>query len=121
MRGTTSTKIVAMMREHGAREVHMRIACPPIKNPDYYGIDTPDAKDLLAATHTLEEMREHLGCDSLAFLSVEGTYRALGVPKRDARNPQFTDHCFTGSYPTRLQDWDGPDPGQQHRLSLMAV
>ena len=121
VRGTTSTKIVAMMREHGAREVHMRIACPPIKYPDYYGIDTPDVKDLLAATHTLEEMRGMLECDSLAFLSVDGTYRALGIPKRDARNPQFTDHCFTGCYPTHLQDWDGPDPGQQHRLSLMAV
>ena len=121
VRGTTSTKIVAMMREHGAREVHMRIACPPIKYPDYYGIDTPDKKDLLAATHTLEEMRAMLECDSLAYLSVDGTYRALGIAKRDARNPQFTDHCFTGSYPTPLQDWDGPDPGQQHRLSLMAV
>ena len=75
VRGTTSTKIVAMMREHGAREVHMRIACPPIKYPDYYGIDTPDVKDLLAATHTLEEMRGMLECDSLAFLSVDGTYR----------------------------------------------
>jgi amidophosphoribosyltransferase len=66
-------------------------------------------------------MRGMLECDSLAFLSVDGTYRALGIPKRDARNPQFTDHCFTGCYPTHLQDWDGPDPGQQHRLSLMAV
>jgi amidophosphoribosyltransferase len=121
VRGTTSTKIVAMMRERGAREVHMRIACPPIKYPDFYGIDTPDAKTLLAANHDLEGMRRILECDSLAFLSVDGTYRALGIPKRDPLNPQFTDHCFTGSYPTPLQDWDGPEPGQQHRLSLMAV
>ncbi len=121
VRGTTSTKIVAMMREHGAREVHMRIACPPIKYGDYYGIDTPDADSLLAANHDLESMTRLLGCDSLAFLSVDGTYRALGFPKRNADCPQFTDHCFTGDYPTPLRDWDGPEPGQQHRLSLMAV
>ena len=121
VRGTTSTKIVSMMREHGAREVHMRIACPPIKHPDYYGIDTPDTSALLAANHDLESMRKILECDSLAFLSVDGTYRALGQPQRNAAYPQFTDHCFTGDYPTHLQDWDGPDPGQQHRLSLMAV
>ncbi len=121
VRGTTSTKIVSMMREHGAREVHMRIACPPIKHPDYYGIDTPDTDALLAANHDLEGMRRILGCDSLAFLSVEGTYRALGEQERNPVFPQFTDHCFTGDYPTRLQDWDGPEPGQQHRLSLMAV
>ncbi len=121
VRGTTSTKIVSMMREHGAREVHMRIACPPIKHPDYYGIDTPDVGALLAANHDLEGMRKILECDSLAFLSVDGTYRALGCPERNAAYPQFTDHCFTGDYPTRLQDWDGPEPGQQHRLSLMAV
>jgi amidophosphoribosyltransferase len=121
VRGTTSTKIITMMRERGAREVHMRIACPPIKYPDFYGIDTPDVKTLLAANHDLEGMRRFLECDSLAFLSVDGTYRALGIPKRDAVNPQFTDHCFTGCYPTPLQDWDGPEPGQRHRLSLMAV
>ncbi len=121
VRGTTSTKIVAMMRERGAREVHMRIACPPIKFADYYGIDTPDAGSLLAANHDLESMRQLLDCDSLAFLSVDGTYRALGYPGRNAECPQFTDHCFTGDYPTPLRDWDGPEPGQQHRLSLMAV
>jgi len=121
VRGTTSTKIVTMMREHGAREVHMRIACPPIKYPDFYGIDTPDTDTLLAANHDLEGMRQILECDSLAFLSVDGTYRALGIAKRDANNPQFTDHCFTGCYPTALRDWDGPQPGQHHRLSRMAV
>ncbi len=121
VRGTTSTKIVSMMREHGAREVHMRIACPPIKYGDFYGIDTPDQESLLAANHDLEGMRRLLGCDSLAFLTVDGTYRALGYPRRDPNYPQFTDHCFTGDYPTPLRDWDGPEPGQQHRLSLMAV
>jgi amidophosphoribosyltransferase len=121
VRGTTSTKIVAMMREHGAREVHMRIACPPIKYGDFYGIDTPNVESLLAANHDLEGMRQLLGCDSLAFLTVDGTYRALGYSGRNAECPQFTDHCFTGDYPTPLRDWDGPEPGQQHRLSLMAV
>ncbi len=121
VRGTTSTKIITMMRERGAREVHMRIACPPIKYPDFYGIDTPDADTLLAANHDIEGMRQILECDSLAFLSVDGTYRALGFPERNPAYPQFTDHCFTGCYPTRLTDWDGPRPGQQHRLSLMAV
>ncbi len=121
VRGTTSTKIITMMRERGAREVHMRIACPPIKYPDFYGIDTPDAATLLAANHDLESMRQILECDSLAFLSVDGTYRALGYSERNAAYPQFTDHCFTGSYPTLLTDWDGPEPGQKRRLSLMAV
>jgi amidophosphoribosyltransferase len=121
VRGTTSTKIIRMMRERGAREVHMRIACPPIKYPDFYGIDTPDIDTLLAANHDVEGMRRLLECDSLAFLSVDGTYRALGCPKRNSDNPQFTDHCFTGDYPTRLQDWDGPEPGQRRRLSLMVA
>ncbi len=121
VRGTTSTKIITMMRERGAREVHMRIACPPIKYPDFYGIDTPDADTLLAANHDVEGMRRILECDSLAFLTVDGTYRALGLPRRDADAPQFTDHCFTGCYPTLLRDWEGPEPGQRHRLSLMAV
>jgi amidophosphoribosyltransferase len=120
VRGTTSTKIITMMRERGAREVHMRIACPPIKYPDFYGIDTPDVGTLLAAKHDLEGMRRLLECDSLAFLSVDGTYRALGYPRRDPVQPQFTDHCFTGDYPTSLQDFEGPEPGQQRRLSLMA-
>jgi len=120
VRGTTSTKIITMMRERGAREVHMRIACPPIKYPDFYGIDTPDSSTLLAANYDLEGMRKLLDCDSLGFLTVDGTYRALGYPRRDPVNPQFTDHCFTGDYPTSLIDLEGPEPGQQRRLSLMA-
>jgi amidophosphoribosyltransferase len=121
VRGTTSSKIVTMMRDHGAKEVHMRIACPPIKFPDFYGIDTPDTSTLLAANYDIEGMRRLLGCDSLAFLSVDGTYRALGLPGRDPKNPAFTDHCFTGDYPTPLEDLEGPDPGQQKRLSLMVA
>ena len=83
VRGTTSVKIVQMMREAGAREVHFRISSPPITHPDYYGIDTPERDKLLAATHSLDEMREYIGCDSLAFLSVDGLYRAMGEPGRD--------------------------------------
>ncbi len=117
VRGTTSVKIVQMMREAGAREVHFRISSPPITYPDYYGIDTPVRENLLAATHTLEEMRDYIGCDSLAFLSIEGTYRAMGEPARDPLCPQFTDHCFTGDYPTNLTDLTGATKSQ---LSLLA-
>ena len=118
VRGTTSVKIVRMMYEAGAREVHMRISSPPIKHPDFYGIDTPERKSLLAATHTLEEMREYIGVDSLAFLSVDGVYRSAGYPARDNLRPQFTDHCFTGDYPTHLTDLAGESGKQQ--LSLLA-
>ena len=118
VRGTTSKKIVGLMYEAGAKEIHMRIASPPITNPDYYGIDTPQKVELLAANKNLEEMREFLGADSLAFLSVEGIYRALGCDHRDAQNPQFTDHCFTGEYPTTLTDQNGQSAPRQ--LSLLA-
>jgi amidophosphoribosyltransferase len=104
VRGTTSVKIVRMMREAGAAEVHFRISSPPITHPDYYGIDTPDKDNLLAARMSLPEMREFTGADSLAFLSVAGVYRACGYERRDPVRPQFTDHCFTGDYPTFLTD-----------------
>jgi amidophosphoribosyltransferase len=104
VRGTTSVKIVQMMRDAGAREVHFRISSPPITHPDYYGIDTPEKEKLLAATHDLEGMRRYIGCDSLAFLSIDGIYRALGEQGRNAFCPQYTDHCFTGEYPTPLTD-----------------
>jgi amidophosphoribosyltransferase len=118
VRGTTSVKIVRMMREAGAREVHFRISSPPITHPDYYGIDTPERTKLLAATHSLEEMRAFIGCDTLAFLSVDGIYRSLGYERRDPVKPQFTDHCFTGEYPTRLTDLVGESAKQQ--MSLLA-
>jgi amidophosphoribosyltransferase len=118
VRGTTSVKIVRMMREAGAREVHMRIASPPITHPDYYGIDTPERDKLLAATHDLEGMRTYIGADSLAFLSVNGIYRAMGFESRNAERPQFTDHCFTGEYPTPLTDRTGEVGPKQ--LSLLA-
>jgi amidophosphoribosyltransferase len=117
VRGTTSVKIVQMMRDAGATEVHFLISSPPITNPDYYGIDTPQKDKLLAATHTLEEMRQYIGCDSLSFLSVDGIYRAMGCDGRDAARPQFTDHCFTGDYPTALTDILGENRAQ---LSLLA-
>jgi len=118
VRGTTSVKIVRMMREAGAKEVHFRISSPPITHPDYYGIDTPERDKLLAATHNLEEMRDYIGCDSLAFLSVEGIYRAMGETGRNNACPQFTDHCFTGDYPTQLTDENSD--GAKSQLSLLA-
>ncbi len=118
VRGTTSIKIVHMLYEKGAREVHLRVACPPIKFPDYYGIDTPEQEMLLAASHDMESMRRSIGVHTLAFLSVEGIYKAMGYNGRDAVNPQFADHCFTGDYPTRLLDQNGTLPHRQ--LSLLA-
>jgi amidophosphoribosyltransferase len=118
VRGTTSVKIVQMMREAGASEVHMRIASPPITHSDYYGIDTPERDKLLAATHDLEGMRKFIGADSLAFLSVGGIYRAMGIEHRDPLRPQFTDHCFTGDYPTPLTDRS--DVAGPRQLSLLA-
>ncbi|PWB62994.1 MAG: amidophosphoribosyltransferase, partial [Bradyrhizobiaceae bacterium] len=109
VRGTTSVKIVQMMRDAGATEVHFRIASPPITHPDYYGIDTPERDKLLAATHDLEGMRRFIGADTLAFLSVDGIYRAMGHEKRNPSRPQFTDHCFTGEYPTPLTDRTAQD------------
>lgn len=104
VRGTTSKKIVQLVREAGAIEVHFRSASPPIMWPDFYGIDMPDREQLMAAKSSLAEMTEALGVDSLGFLSVEGLYWALGEEGRNDANPQFTDHCFTGEYPTRLVD-----------------
>ncbi len=119
VRGTTSVKIVQMMYEAGAREVHLRVASPPITHPDFYGIDTPDDKKLLAATHSLEEMRQFIGADSLAYLSVDGLYQSMGFDGRDPITPQFTDHCFTGDYPTPLTDKNGSTSGPR-QLSLLA-
>jgi amidophosphoribosyltransferase len=118
VRGTTSVKIVRMMREAGAKEVHFRISSPPITHPDYYGIDTPNRDNLLAAKMNLEEMRAYMGADSLAFLSVDGVYRACGYEGRNNAAPQFTDHCFTGDYPTPLTDLMG-ESGKQ-TIALLA-
>ncbi len=118
VRGTTSKKIVQLMYDAGAREVHMRIASPPIAHPDYYGIDTPKAEELIASTRNVEGMRDFIGATTLAFISVDGIYRAVGHQFRDPRSPQFTDHCFTGDYPTQLTDRNGS--GAPRQLSLLA-
>jgi amidophosphoribosyltransferase len=119
VRGTTSVKIVQLMRDAGAKEVHLRIACPPIMFPDFYGIDTPETEQLLAANHNLDDMCAFIGADSLGFLSLDGLYKAMGFSKgRDNENPQFTDHCFTGDYPTDLKDYN--DKNLQEQLSLLS-
>jgi amidophosphoribosyltransferase len=118
VRGTTSVKIVRMMREAGAKEVHFRIASPPITHPDFYGIDTPSRDNLLAARMNMEEMRAYVGADTLAFLSVDGIYRACGYDRRNNILPQFTDHCFTGEYPTPLTDLTGEST--KKKVALLA-
>jgi amidophosphoribosyltransferase len=122
VRGTTSVKIVRMVKEAGAKEVHFRSASPPIKWPDFYGIDMPDRDKLLAANRSLEEMRKFLEVDSLGFLSVEGLYEAMQAGPRDPVRPQFTDHYFTGDYPTRLLDREiaeGRNETTERQLSLL--
>ncbi|MCS6985862.1 MAG: amidophosphoribosyltransferase [Sphingomonadaceae bacterium] len=104
VRGTTSVKIVQMLREAGAREVHLRVASPPTTHSCFYGVDTPERAKLLAARMDLAEMQRFIGADSLAFLSIDGLYRALGQPGRNERRPTHCDACFTGDYPTRLID-----------------
>jgi amidophosphoribosyltransferase len=104
VRGTTSMKIVEMMREAGASEVHFRVASPPTAHSCYYGVDTPERSKLLAARMEIEPMREFIKADSLAFVSIDGLYRAVGSEKRNGGCPQFCDACFTGEYPTALTD-----------------
>ncbi|WP_322097340.1 amidophosphoribosyltransferase [Pelagibius sp. Alg239-R121] len=118
VRGTTSIKIVEMVRAAGATEVHMRIAAPPTAHSCFYGIDTPETSELLASQMNVPEMAEHIGVDSLAFISMDGLYRAMGEEKRDNETPQFCDACFTGDYPTRLTDHSEPTNAPQ--LSLLA-
>jgi amidophosphoribosyltransferase len=122
VRGTTSLKIVRMVREAGAKEVHLRSASPPIMFPDFYGIDMPERDQLLAANHSLEEMARILEVDSLGFLSVDGLYWAMDAGERDPTHPQFTDHYFTGDYPTRLLDREiaeGRNDSAERQLSLL--
>ncbi len=104
VRGTTSRKIVEMVRAAGAAEVHMRISSPPTTHSCFYGIDTPERGKLLAARHTVDEMAAIIGADSLAFISLDGLYRALGQTTRDPARPHFCDACFTGDYPIALTD-----------------
>jgi amidophosphoribosyltransferase len=117
VRGTTSTKIVAMVRQAGATEVHMRVASPPTIHSCFYGVDTPDRAELLAAQNNLEAMARIIGVDSLGFLSLGGLYRAVGGLRRDPLQPHYCDACFSGDYPTLLADAGGGSSADQ--LSLM--
>jgi len=107
VRGTTSQKIVAMVRDAGAKEVHMRIASPPTVSGCFYGVDTPEKQKLLASRMSTEEMAGFIKVDSLAFLTIDGLYRAAGEAARNGESPQFCDACFTGEYPTTLTDREG--------------
>jgi amidophosphoribosyltransferase len=118
VRGTTSLKIVQMMREAGAKEVHMRIASPPTKHSCFYGVDTPERTKLLAHRLDVPGMQDFIHADSLAFLSIDGLYTALGEVKRADIRPQYCDACFTGDYPTTLTDQD--EAVVQNQFELLA-
>jgi len=118
VRGTTSKKIVEMVRAAGAAEVHMRISSPPTTHSCFYGIDTPERDKLLAAKHDVAAMARLIGVDSLAFISIDGLYRAVSGRGRNSAEPAYCDACFTGEYPIRLTDHDGGDSARQ--LSLLA-
>jgi amidophosphoribosyltransferase len=118
VRGTTSLKIVQMMRDAGAAEVHMRIASPPTRHSCFYGVDTPERTKLLAAKLDVPGMSEYIHADSLAFVTIAGLYKALGHDRRAEVRPQHCDACFTGDYPTTLTDQDELGPTDQ--LSLLA-
>ena len=119
VRGTTSHKIVKMLYDGGAKEVHVKIACPEIRHPDFYGVDTPTKKELLAANKTNEEICEYIGAKSLKFLSIDGLYKAIGFDKRNDTYPQLTDHYFTGDYPVKPIDELGDSKITQ--LSLLST
>ena len=119
VRGTTSVKIIKMLYESGAKEVHLRIASPPIKYPDYYGVDTPNQNELLASKLDLEGMRKFINATTLKFLSIEGLYTSMGYEKRNPTYPQFTDHCFTGEYPIKPIDVNDKN-FMDEKLSLMS-
>jgi len=119
VRGTTSVKIIKMLYESGAKEVHLRIASPPIKFPDYYGVDTPNKNELLASKLDLEGMRKFINVDTLHFLSIEGLYKSMGYTGRNSSYPQFTDHCFTGEYPIKPVDAENEN-FQENELSFMS-
>ena len=118
VRGTTSIKIVEMVRQAGAREVHMRISSPPTRFPCFYGIATPERRELLAARFDLAGMAQLIGVDSLAFISIDGLYRAMGEAPREVRKPRFCDACFTGDYPIPPVDAENGKVSVQ--LSLLA-
>ena len=94
-----------MVFEAGAKEVHLGISCPPIKYPDFYGIDTPNFNELIASNNNINVMTKLVGASSLFFLSLDGTYKAMGCEQRNNKSPQFTDHCFTGDYPVEVTEF----------------
>jgi amidophosphoribosyltransferase len=106
-----------MVRDAGASEVHFRVASPPTTHSCFYGVDTPNTEDLMAHKMDVEEMRRFIGADSLAFISMDGLYRAMGEVKRDIAAPRFCDACFSGAYPIALPDLEKGNGGQ---LSLLA-
>ena len=117
VRGTTSHKIIKMLYDAGAKEVHMKIACPEIRFPDFYGVDTPTKKELLAANKSNDEICKYIGAKSLNFLTLSGLYKAMGFDKRNDNYPQLTDHYFTGDYPVKPVDELGDNKVTQ--LSLL--
>ncbi|MEP3244962.1 MAG: amidophosphoribosyltransferase [Sneathiella sp.] len=117
VRGTTSTKIVQMMRDAGATEVHMRIASPPTTHSCFYGVDTPTRQKLLAAQYDVDEMCKFIGADSLSFISLNGLYVAMGETERNQAQPQYCDACFTGDYPIDLVDHDSGADKELTRLA----
>jgi amidophosphoribosyltransferase len=121
VRGTTSMKIVQMMRDAGATEVHMRIASPPTEHSCFYGVDTPERSKLLAANLDIQGMADYIHADSLAFVSIDGLYRAVSEPTRNKACPQYCDACFTGDYPTRLTDMAERENPEQLTLAVDKV
>ena len=119
VRGTTCHKIVKMLYDAGAKEIHVRIASPEIRFPDFYGIDTPTKKELLAANKNNDEICKYINAKSLKFLSIDGMYKAMGFEKRNSTYPQLTDHYFTGEYPVKPIDNLGDDKVTQ--LSLLST
>lgn len=107
VRGTTSRKIVDLVREAGARKIHMRIASPPTTDPCFYGVDTPDKSKLIAANNSVSEIAKMIKVDSLQFLSMDGMYKALGEVARNNDSPQYCDACFSGDYPIKISDNNG--------------
>ena len=105
-----------MVRQAGAKEVHLRISSPPTKHSCFYGVDTPQKEKLLAHKFTIEEMAKLIGVDSLAFVTIEGLYRALGKKTRPSNQPGYCDACFSGDYPTALTDISSNLTTQQFSL-----
>jgi amidophosphoribosyltransferase len=109
-----------MVADAGAKEVHLRIACPMIRFPDFYGIDMPTKEELIAHERTEAEIGRELGAKSIGFLSIEGLYAGLGERERRADYPQYADHCFTGEYPIPLPDHDNDCSSKEYQLSLLS-